>query len=463
MTARNPLATNSLGLPYGEVRLKVNPMGPAVPMEARPASSVADLEKAVREAIARPVGSPPLERLARGTRRVVVVVADATRRLPQETMLRTVLEILDDREVDLLVGSGLHDLSPPQELGLSEATLRRWPIHQHDARDRRRLADMGRLAPSPELDLGWLLSQAARGLAAVFYRPSPRGIAGRLFRGVLAVRASSANRLWINRLCADADLIVALGQITPHFLTGYSGGIKAVVPGVAGRSTIVGNHLKILHSSARLGLVDGNVVREELESAVPLLPPIFIVNAVLTADGRPAALVAGCPVKAHRAGVEHARSIYEIETPQADAVLVGASHPKALNLYQLLKVLPAAARVVRPGGGICVAGPCPGGLGASTLLKQILFPCYMEALLPRRVELTLLSGLPPHLAASATPFRPVTTLDEAVGRLRSRAGPEGLLAVMDGSGPVVPLLDGYRTDGRRREHPSPAQQGNAAK
>jgi hypothetical protein len=307
--------------------------------------------------------------------------------------------------------------------------------------------NLGPLSPTPDLDISWLLGQAALGVADTWRRPSSRGLAGRLFRGLLALRAASTNRLYINRLCAEADLIVALGQITPHFLTGYSGGIKAVVPGAAGRPTIVGNHLKILHSSARLGLVDGNVVRAELESAEALLPPIFILNAVPGADGRPVSLVAGNPVGAHRAGVKRARTIYEIEAPQADAVIVGAPLPRALNLYQLLKVLPAAARLVRPGGGICVAGPCPGGVGPSTLLRQILFPCYMEALLPPGVELLLLSRLPSKLATSATPFKPVATLDEAVGRLRGRVGADGLLAVVDGSGPIVPLLDGRRPEG----------------
>ncbi|MFQ5893612.1 MAG: lactate racemase domain-containing protein [Nitrospinota bacterium] len=408
--------------------------------------SVVDVRAAVREAIASPVDSPPLERLVRGVRRVVVVVADATRQLPQGSMLEEFLETLDGRQVTVLVGTGLHGPSPLGELGLPEAVRRRWPIHQHNARDRRSLVDLGLLGATPGLDLAWLARQVGLGLAAVWRRPTAKGLAGRLFRGVLAGRAAAVNRLWINRLCAEADLIVAVGQITPHFLTGYSGGIKAVVPGAAGASTIVGNHLKILHASARLGLVEGNVVRAELEEAVSLLPPIFIVNVVPRADGRPAGLVAGHPVGAHRAGLKLARSIYEIATPQADAVIVGASHPKTLNLYQLLKVLPAAARVVRPGGAICVAGPCSRGLGAPTLLRQILFPCYMEALLPSGVELLLLSDLPAKAATSATPFRPVASVEEAVGRLRGRAGPSGLLAVMDGSGPIVPIPDGHRPE-----------------
>ena len=447
MTARSPISTASFSLPYGEVCLAVEPKGPAVALGARPTPPVADVLSAVREAILCPVESAPLEQMARGARSVVVVLADATRRLPQGPMLEAALEALEGREVTLLVGGGLHGPSPLDAMGLPEEILRRLPIHQHDGRDRRSLVDMGLLGSTPGLDLSWVASQVGLGLKDAWRRPTARGLAGRLSRGLLAIRAAATNRLSINRLCAEADLIVALGQITPHFLTGYSGGIKAVVPGAAGRSTIVGNHLKILHASARAGLVEGNVVRAELEEAVSLLPPIFIINVVPAADGRPASFVAGHPVGAHRAGVEFARSIYEVETPRAEAVIVGASHPRTINLFQLLKVLPAAARVVRPGGGICVAGPCPAGLGAKTLLRQILFPCYMDALLPPGVELTLLSGVPPRVAAAATPFRPVASLDEAVGRLRSRAGPEGLLAVMDGSGPIVPLTDGLRPEG----------------
>jgi hypothetical protein len=67
----------------------------------------------------------------------------------------------------------------------------------------------------------------------------------------------------------------------------------------------------------------------------------------------------------------------------------------------------------------------------------------MESILPPRVELLLLSGIPGRLASRATPFRPVASLAEAVERLRRRAGPEGLLALMDGTGPVVPITDGY--------------------
>lgn len=440
MTAQDPTSNTRLSLPYGEACLEVEPRGPAVALRAKSVGAPIDVAKAARDAVVLPDDGPPLEQLARGAKRVVVVLSDATRSLPQGPMVEAVLEALPGREVAFLVGSGLHGPSPRQALGLTEETLGKYPLHQHDPRDAGSLVRLGALSHQADLDLPWLALQAARGAYSFLRRPSLRGMAGRLFRGVLAVKAASANHLVVNRLCAEADLIVAMGQITPHFLTGYSGGIKAVVPGTAGRSTIVGNHLKILHASARLGLVDGNVVRAELESAADLLPPIFILNLIPGADGRPVGLVAGDPVGAHRAGVKLARAVYEIVAPRAEAVIVGAANPKALNLYQLMKVLPAAARVVRPGGAVCVAGPCPKGMGASTLLRQIIFPCYMETLLPPYVELMLLSRLPDKEITSATPFRPVATLEEAVSRLRARAGPEGLLAVMDGSGPVVPLV-----------------------
>jgi nickel-dependent lactate racemase len=458
VTAQVTKTQTPIGLPYGEGHLAVDPLGPAVHLGARPSPPLTDIKIAARNAISCPADGPSLEQVARGVNRAVVLIADATRNLPQESMLEAVLEVLEGIEVTLLVGSGLHGPSPLGALGLSEATLARLPIHQHEADDHDNLVDLGPLRHTFDLDASWSLAQTALGMTDVWRRLLRRGTAGGLFRGLLAIRAASVNRLWVNRLCAEADLIVALGQITPHFLTGYSGGIKTVVPGAAGRSTIVGNHLKILHSSARLGFVEGNVVRQELESATALLPPIFILNAVPASDGRPESLVAGDPIGAHRAGVKRARAIYEIETPQTEAVIVGASNPKALNLYQLLKVLPAAARVVRPGGGICVAGPCPGGIGPSALVRQIIFPCYMEALLPRGVELLLLSRMPKKLASSATPFKPVASVDEAVSRLRERAGPDGLMAVMDGSGPIVPLLDGYRAESLLAEpekaHPS---------
>jgi nickel-dependent lactate racemase len=113
----------------------------------------------------------------------------------------------------------------------------------------------------------------------------------------------------IARPAARADLILAVTHVKPHFFTGYGGGAKSVVPGVASMGAIAANHLKMRHPSARLGNVEENICRRNLEEAARLGPPVFSVNVVTNARKEPVFINAGDMIASHRAAAEQAGRI----------------------------------------------------------------------------------------------------------------------------------------------------------
>lgn len=116
----------------------------------------------------------------------------------------------------------------------------------------------------------------------------------------------SGGRCIVNRLAVEADLLVAEGFIEPHFFAGFSGGRKAVLPGVAGRATVLENHCSrhIAHEKARTGILEGNPIHEDMVWAARRAGLAFILNVVLNAEKKIIFAVAGDMEKAHARGCD---------------------------------------------------------------------------------------------------------------------------------------------------------------
>ena len=169
----------------------------------------------------------------------------------------------------------------------------------------------------------------------------------------------------IDRRVAEADRRICLGNIEYHYFAGYSGGAKAIMPGVSTRDAIQANHCRMVEPSACAGKLDGNPVREDIEEAAAMVGVDFIVNVVLDAHKEIIRAVAGDAVKAHRAGCAFLDTLYRKElSRRADIVLVSqGGAPKDLNLYQTQKALDNAKHAVKTGGVVVLIGSCREGLG----------------------------------------------------------------------------------------------------
>lgn len=171
----------------------------------------------------------------------------------------------------------------------------------------------------------------------------------------------------VTRVVAEADRRIGVGNIEYHYFAGYSGGAKAIMPGVSTRAAIQSNHSKMVEDGAFAGSVDNNPVRADLEEAITYCPLDFIVNVVLDEQKKIIHAVAGHFIKAHREGCKFLDKLYLKKIPKlADIVIASqGGAPKDLNLYQTQKALDNAAQAVRDGGIVILVGSCKEGLGES--------------------------------------------------------------------------------------------------
>ena len=169
----------------------------------------------------------------------------------------------------------------------------------------------------------------------------------------------------IVRVVAEADRRICIGNVEYHYFAGYSGGAKAIMPGVSTRDAIQSNHSRMVSDDACAGKLEGNPVREDIEEAAGIVGVDYIVNVVLDAHKEIIHAVAGDVTKAHREACAFLDQLYcKYIDSRADIVLVSqGGAPKDLNLYQTQKALDNAKHAVKKGGVIVLIGSCKEGLG----------------------------------------------------------------------------------------------------
>ncbi|MBN2205551.1 MAG: nickel-dependent lactate racemase [Thermoleophilia bacterium] len=293
-----------------------------------------DAAAALRAALEAPTGTPPLRALAAGQSSAAVVTSDATRAVPNGLLLPVVLDELAAGgiaadAVTVIVGGGAHRPATVAELrGLfGEDLLHRVRVVTHDARC------------SACLEVG----------------VTPAGTPVR-----------------INQILAEADLRIAFGVVEPHEFAGFTGGRKALLPGVAAYETIVHNHAPdaVAHERAHPGGLSGNPIHEDMIAALRVARLDFIVNATLDRRLRPTAVAAGDPEAAHDELVAFVRRTATVEVPGApDLIVTGPGAPLDLNLYQALKALIAVQPLVGPETVVVLAAGCADGLGSDDMLE----------------------------------------------------------------------------------------------
>lgn len=173
---------------------------------------------------------------------------------------------------------------------------------------------------------------------------------------------------------AKADRRICLGNIEYHYFAGYSGGAKAIMPGVSTRAAIQANHSAMVKDAARAGAMDDNPVRLDIEEVVSFIPIDFIVNVVLDEKKNIIKAVAGHHIYAHREGCKFLDSLYKVEIPaKADIVITTpGGYPKDINLYQAQKALDNSKHAVREGGIIIMIASCTEGLGEEVFERWML-------------------------------------------------------------------------------------------
>ena len=293
----------------------------------------ADLRAAYLTALDHPVDSAPLREVIRPGDTVAVTVSDITRgwqRNPET--LPFLLDYLNqagvpDDKVTIIIAVGAHRKNTPEEFVelCGPRVCHRVRVVNHDALD------------------------AAN---AVFL--------GRTSRGT-PVEAS--------RLALEADKLILTGGVIYHYMVGYGGGRKSVMPGICSNTTIQACHLWSLEPQAGAGrsklaqskMTDGNPAHEDMMECASLVKPDFIVNVVPNLDGDICGIFAGNWVSAWLNATQRVDAIYGVEIQEkADIVIATAGgYPKDINLYQTTKTMDNAVHAARDGGVSVILSECP--------------------------------------------------------------------------------------------------------
>lgn len=313
-------------LPFGESTLAVDIEAQLI--SHRPSAAESNEVEAVYEALRNPIGAPPLRDVVHPGESVALIVNDITRLTRSELMLPPLVEELNaagvpDERITIVFALGIHRPQTPAERRriVGDDLYQRLRSIDHDAFDEANLVPVG--------------------------------------------DTSFGNRVEINRTVWESDRIILTGEIIYHLIAGYSGGRKSLVPGVAGARTTTFNHNMIFDPRCRSGVLQGNPAHEDLLEAARLAEPDFMLNLVLSPEGRLVRAVAGDMEEAHREGCRAVDAMLRADlTGPFDLIVASAGgYPLDIDLRQAHKGLENAVQALRPGGVILFYAECPSGSG----------------------------------------------------------------------------------------------------
>ncbi|HEY3340441.1 MAG TPA: nickel-dependent lactate racemase, partial [Anaerolineae bacterium] len=290
------------------------------------------------------------------------------------------------------------------------------------------------------------------------------------------------NDIWLNRELLECDFLILTGFIEPHFFAGFSGGGKAIMPGMAGLRTVLGNHNAemIGHPHATWGITWGNPIWEEAREVALKVsgasgvtnPPssshisrVFLLNVTLNKDKRITGVFAGDLDEAHTRGCAFVRQTAMQPVPQPFDIVIttNSGYPLDLNLYQTVKGMCAAAQVVKPGGAIIAAAECSDGIpdhglygsllresstprellnriNASSVPQQDQWEAQIQAIVQLKAEVYLYSGGLSDAQITSALLKPCHHIEETVYELRQRYGPGATLSVLPEGPQTVPYV-----------------------
>lgn len=293
--------------------------------------------QSTREALNSPIQHPPLRESVGPQQKVAIIFNDITRATPYHILVPALLESLHhlpDKNITFFCATGTHRTATHQELCsiLGKETVERFRIVQNDATQ------------------------------SVAFQ----------YAGTTA----SGNRILFNKELLEHDLRILTGFIEPHFFAGFSGGGKALMPGMAYLDTIRYNHsIKNLEMpKTRWGQTYGNTLWEDIMEAAELAGPLFLLNIAMNRDKEITGVFAGDLRAAHKKGCAFVKeaAMVGLDQPFDIVITSNSGYPLDLNLYQSVKGMSAALQIVKKGGAIIVAAECWDGIPAGSDFESIL-------------------------------------------------------------------------------------------
>jgi len=389
---------------------------------------LADEKAAVIGALENPMGAPPLREVVRTTHRVCIAFTDLTRATPNERIIPWLLEFMDG-------------LVPRENITL--------------------LNQLGTHRPNTRAELETMLTpQVVANYRVLNHEPeNPDAL-------VQLGTTRDGTPALINRHLVEADVRIITGFIEPHFFAGFSGGPKGIMPGCAGLRTVMSNHgmTNIGHPRAAFGITEGNPLWEELRDIALRAGPSFLLNVSLNEQKQITGVFAGDLLAAHKVGCEFVRrsAMQKVKAPFEIVVTTNSGFPLDLNLYQGVKGMSAAARIVQEQGTILLACECREGVPAGSPLDQLLrstgsseeilallatpgfvrpeqWQAQIQALIQRKANVLVYSSLPDEVIR-ACHLKACHDISAMVEERLQQLGPQARVAVLPQGPLTIPYL-----------------------
>ncbi|MBO0831991.1 MAG: nickel-dependent lactate racemase, partial [Actinobacteria bacterium] len=314
-------------LSYGDDGLDVAVPDDAVVVYPQDAPAVPDSPAALTAALRSPVSGAPLRERVRPGQTVAISVCDGTRPQPRQLMIPAVLAeldgIIDSQDIVILIATGTHRANTDAELRamLGDEVVDSVRIVNHDSRDKSSLTWFG-----------------------TFGNDVP---------------------VWLNTEWLKADVKITTGFVEPHFFAGFSGGPKMVAPGLASLDTVLVLHdaARIAHPSATWGVTEGNPIHDDVRAIAAEADVTYALDVVLNRQKEIVAAFGGDILPMHAAACRLASKLAmrPLATPFDIVVTTGSGYPLDQNLYQSVKGMSAASRIIADGGMIICAAECRDG------------------------------------------------------------------------------------------------------
>lgn len=320
-------------LPYGEKTITFNIprrnfYAFLEPKETHGIRSREEIAKLVQEKLRNPIGTKPLHQLVKSGDKVVIVADDITRPTPTNAILPPLLNELNnagipDEDITVVIALGTHRYMTDKEIEIKfgKEVVERVQVINHEWKDPRNLLYLG--------------------------------------------SSSKGTPIIVNKIVAEADFKIGVGNIVPHHIPGFAGGGKIIAPGVVSSETVASFHMLSVRTRRHWLGIARNPVRELINEIARKAGMHTILNTTLNAKKEVVDLFFGDLEEAFYKGVERSREIYGVKAPGKADIVVISSYPCDIEFWQAHKALYPADILVKDGGTIIVVTPCPEGVAVT--------------------------------------------------------------------------------------------------
>jgi len=412
-----------ISVPYGKENVLTATLDDTVPVRFLEANDVTlpDQDQVIAEAIAQPISSPSFESFLADAGRVLVIVNDATRPTPTASVLDTIFAPLSKTDYRFIIATGVH--RGPSE----EEFVQIFGKYYDRVKDRIIVHDAKK-----EEDMVYLGD------------------------------SSNGTPMYVNKAGVEADRIIIISSVEPHYFAGYTGGRKSFLPGIAGYKTVEKNHKLALVPEARALALSGNPVHEDMMDAIQTVKQeIFSIMTVLDKHHRIYAACTGHIHDSFYAAIDRANEVFCAPLEErADIVVSVVTFPQDIDLYQAQKGIDNAKLALKENGICILVAKCRCGIGGKAF-ADLLGSCDTPKAALEKIEQGYVLGY--HKAAKMaevglwaqmwavtdvapeviaplfiTPFSDLqTALDQALAQKGKNAS---VLFLMDG-GLTVPMVE----------------------